>query len=93
MKTMSPVRDNPALSRFELDVDGDVAFLNYRMAGGEMLMTHTETPPALRGRGIGEQVVLGALEAARIRGLKVRPLCGFVRHVLSQHPDYAGLVA
>lgn len=93
MKAMNPVRDNPALSRFELDVDGDIAFLNYRIAGGEMLMTHTETPRALRGRGIGEQVVLGALAAAKARGLKVRPLCGFVRHVLAQRPDYSGLVA
>lgn len=93
METMNAVRDNAALSRFELDAGGETAFLTYRVAGGEMLMTHTETPSALRGRGIGERVVLGALEAARARGMKVRPLCGFVRHVLAQHPEYSDLVA
>ena len=49
---MSNVRQNSELSRFELDIDGHVAFANYRMAGDVMLMPHTETPPALRERGI-----------------------------------------
>jgi predicted GNAT family acetyltransferase len=58
-----------------------------------MLMTHTETPQALRGGGIGERVVTGALDQARAQGLKVRPLCSFVRHVIAQHPEYSDLVA
>jgi predicted GNAT family acetyltransferase len=90
---MSAVRRNSALSRFELDVEGETAFLTYRIAGGEILMNHTETPYALRGRRIGEKLVLGALEEAQADGLKVRPLCSFVRHVLSQHLEFGGLVA
>lgn len=90
---MSTLHQNEPLSRFELDVDGETAFLSYRMHGGEMLMTHTETPPALRGRGIGERVVTGALDQARAQGLKVRPLCSFVRHVIAQHPEYSDLMA
>jgi len=39
-------------SRFELDVEGAVAFANYRLAPSTVIITHTETPPALRGRGI-----------------------------------------
>ncbi len=31
---MSTVRDNPALHRFELDVDGVIAFLEYRRKPG-----------------------------------------------------------
>jgi predicted GNAT family acetyltransferase len=90
---MSSVRQNTALSRFELEIDGHVAFATYRMADGVMLMPHTETPWALRERGIGERVVLGALEHARAHGLKVRPMCSFVRHVLSEHPEFQDLVA
>lgn len=90
---MSAVRQNPALSRFELDVEGATAFLDYRIVGEDILMTHTETPSALRGRGIGEKLVLGALEKTRADGLKVRPLCSFVRHVLAEHPEFQALVA
>jgi predicted GNAT family acetyltransferase len=91
--TTSAVRENPALSRFELEVDGHTAFVNYRRAGDVMLFTHTETPPQLRERGIGSRVVLGALDEVRAQGLKVRPLCSFVRFVIGRHPDYADLVA
>ncbi|MGE3869975.1 MAG: GNAT family N-acetyltransferase, partial [Pseudorhodoplanes sp.] len=55
--------------------------------------THTETPAALRGRGIGERVVLGTLEQARAQKLRVRPLWSFVRHVMAQHPQFDDLLA
>lgn len=58
-----------------------------------MVMTHTETPPALRERGIGERLVLGSLQQVRAQGLKVRPLCSFVRFVLSKHPEFQDLIA
>src|SRR4051812_12475336 len=64
---MPAVRDNTALSRFELDV----AFANYRRVPGTVIITHTETPPRLRGRGIASEVVRGALELIRADGSKV----------------------
>jgi len=42
---MSDVRDNTALSRFELDADDVTAVANYRLAGNVMTITHTEVPP------------------------------------------------
>ena len=36
------VRDNPALSRFELDAKGVTAVSYYTLAGGVMTFTHTE---------------------------------------------------
>ena len=89
----SPIRQNTARSRFELDVDGHVAFADYRTADGVVAITHTETPAALRGRGIGAQVVLGALSHIRAQGLKVRLLCSFARHVMAQHPETQDLLA
>jgi hypothetical protein len=38
------VRDNKAQNRFELDVEGAIAFANYRLAPGAVIITHTETP-------------------------------------------------
>jgi predicted GNAT family acetyltransferase len=87
------VRDNKAQSRFELDVEGAMAFANYRLAPSTVIITHTETPRALRGRGIASQLVKGALELIRTDGLKVVAGCGFVADYLQKHPEFSDLVA
>ena len=88
---MPAVRDNPALSRFELDVEGGLAFANYRRAPGTVIITHTETPRALRGRGIASELVRGALELIRADGDKVVAGCGFVVDYLRRHPEFSDL--
>jgi uncharacterized protein len=95
MKTSpsSPVRNNAARQRFELDVGDALAFANYRLAPGTVIITHTETPVALRGRGIGSQLVAGALALIRADGNKVVAGCGFVADYLAQHPEWRDLEA
>ena len=85
------VRDNKTRQRFELDVGGTVAFANYRLTPGIVIITHTETPPALRGRGIASELVKGALELIRADGHKVVAGCGFVVDYLQKHPEFADL--
>ena len=89
---MASVRDNAALSRFELDADGDTAFANYRLTPSAVIITHTETPSALRGRGIASKLIEGALDLIRADGRKVIAGCGFVVDYLRKHPEYADLV-
>jgi predicted GNAT family acetyltransferase len=89
---MATVRDNKVLSRFELDVEGDVAFANYRLTPSAVIITHTETPRALRGHGIASELVEGTLRLIRADGRKVIAGCGFVVDYLRKHPEYADLV-
>jgi uncharacterized protein len=89
---MNQVRDNKSRQRFELDAEGTMAFANYRLAPGGVIITHTETPLALRGRGIASRLVEGALEIIRAGGLKVVAGCGFVVDYLEKHPEYSDLV-
>jgi uncharacterized protein len=89
----SVVRDNAAFSRFELDADGVTAFMNYRLAGNVMMLDHTETPVAARGRGIASQLVENVLQIARARGFKIVPRCPFVRAYLAKHPEFSDLLA
>ena len=65
---MSKVRDNKTKSRFELDVDGEIAFANYRLVPSAVVITHTETPRELRGQGVASELVRGALELIRADG-------------------------
>jgi uncharacterized protein len=89
---MVSVRDNKLQSRFELDVQGSVAFANYRLTPAAVIITHTETPLALRGQGVASQLVEGALALIRADGRKVIGACGFVVDYLSKHPEYADMV-
>ncbi|MDQ2080600.1 GNAT family N-acetyltransferase [Xanthobacteraceae bacterium Astr-EGSB] len=75
---MAEIRDNSALSRFELDAEGGTALAYYRLDEGTITFTHTETPPALRGRGIASRLIDAALASAQARGLRIVPLCSFV---------------
>lgn len=87
------VRDDSARQRYELEVEGGVAFIDYLRDGHNVLMTHAEVPPALRGGGIGSTLVAGALALVRERGEKVLPLCPFVAQYMRRHPDTADLLA
>ena len=89
---MATVRDNKALSRFELDVEGGVAFANYRLAPSAIIITHTETPRALRGHGIASRLVEGALALIRADGHKVIAGCSFVVDYLRKHPESQDMV-
>jgi predicted GNAT family acetyltransferase len=89
---MTEVRDNKAQNRFELDVEGAMAFANYRLAPSTVIITHTETPRALRGRGIASELVQGALELSRADGVMGIAGCGFVVDYLNKHPESADLV-
>lgn len=81
------VRDNTAQNRFELNVEGSVAFANYRRTEDAVIITHTETPPALRGRGVATRLVEGAVRKIRDENKKVIAGCSFVADYLRKHPE------
>jgi predicted GNAT family acetyltransferase len=86
------VSDNPALSRYELTVDGHIAATYYKRANGVITFEHTEVPAELGGKGIGSRLVKGALDRVRADGLKVIARCEFVKGWIDKHPDYADLL-
>jgi uncharacterized protein len=87
------VHDNPGELRYQLLVDDEVAgVILYRLAPGAVALIHTDVSPSLEGRGLGARLVAGALDDIRARGLRVIPICPFVRRYIRRHPDYADLV-
>ena len=91
-KAHGAVHDNVELDRFELDLEDGTAVAYYRLAPGAIVFTHTETPPALRGKGAASELIRGALEWARARGLKVVPECSFVADYIARHQEFADIV-
>jgi hypothetical protein len=85
----SSVRANQQLHRFELDVDGHIAFSEYQRVDNTITFMHTEVPKELEGRGIGSTLVRGALELAKGQGLTIKARCPFVATYIRKHPDLA----
>jgi uncharacterized protein len=83
----------PESGRFQARVDGHLCVADYRLDGDRMEMLHTEVHPALGGRGIAARLVQAALDHARANGLKVVPLCSYVRTYMRRHPETQDLLA
>jgi uncharacterized protein len=86
------VRHAAERSRFEALVQGQLCIAQYRLIDGVMWLTHTETPPQLRGLGLAARVVQAALDHARAHGLKVRPACSYVHSYMRRHPEAQDLM-
>jgi predicted GNAT family acetyltransferase len=84
--------NNEAEERFQAEVEGRLAFLQYDKSGGPMVLTHTEVPPELEGRGLGSKLVEAALEHARSARVKIVPQCPFVASYIKDHQEYESLV-
>lgn len=87
------IAHNAAAQRFEARVDGWPCRADYRIDDGVMHLLHTEVAPAIEGRGVAAQLVRAALDYAQANGLKVRPVCSYVRVYVRRHPETQRLLA
>ena len=86
------VYDNTSLHRFELEVDGHIAFAEYTRAPDIITSIHTVVPTELGGKGVGSQLARGALDAVRAQGLKVVAQCPFIAAYIAKHAEYQNLL-
>jgi predicted GNAT family acetyltransferase len=82
------VRHNAAERRFEIETDGRWSVVDYELADGRIILTHTFVPPELRGRGLAEKLVRAALRFAQAERLTVVPACSYVAAYLDRHPEF-----
>ena len=85
------LRDNTASHRFELELEGGLAFIGYRRVGQTLWLEHVEVPKALGGRGVGTRLARLALDLIRSRGERIVPRCPFMVTFVRRHPEYADL--
>ena len=85
--------NNRERGRFETEVEGHLAVLDYIVEGEVVRMTHVGVPEAVGGRGIAGDLTRTALDWVRREGLAVRPECPYVKAWIEKHPDHSDLVA
>ncbi|MGI5492556.1 GNAT family N-acetyltransferase [Microtetraspora malaysiensis] len=85
---------DPAASRYELRLDGEVVgFAEYVLRDDTVVFTHTEIRKEYEGRGLGGRLVGGVLDQVREDGRTVEPRCSFVARYIELHPEYRDLLA
>lgn len=85
---------NEEKKRFELHVEGHIAFIEYILTNQNvMYLTHTEVPVALEGKGVGSSIVVKALNYIKANNFTLAPLCPFVAAYLKRHPEWKEILA
>ncbi|RTY90033.1 GNAT family N-acetyltransferase [Flavobacterium sp. GT3R68] len=85
---------NPEKKRFEMDIDGHVAFIEFIINNYNILfLTHTEVPVALEGKGVGSAIVEKALRYMKEHNYTLAPLCSFVAKYVTKHPEWHSFLA
>jgi uncharacterized protein len=76
---------------FVLRIDGErLGFLEFtRPEVGVMRIEYVEVSPQLRGTGLGRQLVAKAIDFAKEAKLRVVPICGYARAVITRDPAMA----
>jgi uncharacterized protein len=79
--------------RFEISVDGTRAGLaQFVDADSRRIFFHTEVGDEYSGQGLAGELVTRALDATRDAGLRVVPVCEYVKGFVEKHEEYADLV-
>lgn len=80
--------------RWTVTVDGHEAEMTYSRASPQLIIIdHTEVPDALRGRGVGQALVVRAVEDARREAFKIIPLCPFAKAQFERHPQWRDVLS
>lgn len=82
---------NPEQNRFEVELEGQLAKLDYLVDGDSIIMTHVGVPYEFRGHGVAGVITKAGLEYAKAKSLRVIPMCSYVAAYIRRNPQYAEL--
>jgi uncharacterized protein len=85
------MKNNVEKSRFELEVDGHIAFATYSMNGNVATIPHVFTPVELRGTGVAGRLMQGIMDYAKSNNLKIHPVCPYAVSWLDKHKEFDSL--
>jgi predicted GNAT family acetyltransferase len=90
---MTPLRDDEAARRLEMDEAGQTVFADYRLDATRLIIDHVEAPTALRGTGAAGRFMAALAQFARSKDLTIVPLCGYAARWLRTSDEYRHLIS
>lgn len=88
-----PLLKNEEKKRFEIEISGKYAFINYGEFGNQIALVHTETEPELSGTGAASAVVEKTLNYLESNSIELLPFCPFVFAYIKKNPDWKSIVS
>lgn len=86
--------NNREAKRYELKMDGGVAFIDYIVnSRGVVYLTHTEVPKELSGRGVGTYLIEKTLEEIRSQEQTFFPQCPFIKSYVQKNREWVELIS
>lgn len=81
--------------KFYIEENGQrIALMTYQKTGADkIVIDHTEVDDALKGKGIGKDLVAEGVKFARENNLKIVPQCPFAAAEFGKNADYADVLA
>ena len=84
---------NDESKRFELTIDGHIAFIDFTQRGTDVIkLIHTEVPEQLGGRGIAAVLVEKTLQYLEDNHFSLYPICPYVFAYIKKHPEWKRIV-
>ena len=87
-----PLVKNDAKKRFEIEVDGHFAFIDFKEPRNKIALIHTEAAPELAGTGAAAAVVEKTLHWIEENGKLLLPYCPYVFAYIKRHPEWKRIV-
>ena len=87
-----PLVKNDTKKRFEIDVNGHFAFINFEVMENFVALIHTETDPELGSTGATKAVVEKTLHYIEEHQLDLMPYCPYVFAYIKKNPEWKRIV-
>ncbi|WP_296385021.1 N-acetyltransferase [Winogradskyella sp.] len=78
--------------RFTLDINGELAKIDYSIRDGKMYLNHSKVPFNLRGQGIGKVLVEKTFEQLTKEGYKAVAVCSYIKAVARRSEHWKTII-
>ncbi|MFD0798270.1 N-acetyltransferase [Maribacter chungangensis] len=78
--------------KYTLNINGEIAKVDYTLKNDKMYLVHSEVPHQLRGKGIGKVLVEKTFEKLTKEGYKAVAVCPYIKTVAQRSKKWNALI-
>ncbi len=89
------LEDHGSKGRYLATLPGiaDEAEMTFSRANDTLIIVdHTGVPDSMAGQGVGKALAAHVVADARAKGIKIIPLCPFLKAQADRHPEWADVI-